>query len=537
MGPVSFSRGAALLGLALCVPPGLVAQESADRTDGHRAAPRIDEVYIDSDNVFRDAEAASNWIYGKANSLRFRTRSWVIARELLFAAGEPADSALLAETERNLRALGVFRHVTVDTVRVHGRLLARILTTDAWSTLPIISGRIASDGTLTGRLGITEKNFLGTGNRLSGAYRKDVDRDGAEFGVRWRRLLASQVDVSGNALLLSDGSSGSWLVSDPWRSMEDRMQVSAGGRVADRRRLRFRTFSPTRQDTAQFRQHLFRHDMQLGRAIVATPRRTLRVGVLATYRNERFLVAADSLLPVPDSVFVDVGVFFQFHQPKFRVVSFLDGLTQQDVDLSTSIVLAARIAPSAFGYGRTGIGPAIQVRGGVAAGPVMLRADIVANGLFNSAGLDSGRVVAAVTGALLSGDRHATLLKVQGGVLERPAPGSEFDLGFSIGLRGFEPHAFVGTRAIWGTLEHRWFAFPKILDQFGLGIAGYFDFGGAWYADQDPRWGSELGIGLRTSSRLGAKAESGRIDLGYLIGPGLAGRRLVLSAGTSIRAF
>ena len=537
MGPVSFSRTAALVGLALCVPSGLIGQESADPDDRHVGPPRIDAVLIESDNVFGDAEAADNWIYRRANSLRFRTRSWVITRELLFAAGEPADSALLAETERNLRALRIFRNVTVDTVRVDGRLVARIRTKDSWSTEPIISGRVASDGTLTGTLGITERNFLGTGNRLSGAYRKEVDRDGAELGVKWRRLLASQLDITGNALLLSDGSSGSWLVNDPWRSIEDRTQASVGGRVADRRRLRFRTLSPTRQDTTQFRQHLFRQNMQIGRAIISTPRRVLRVGVLATYRNERFLLAADSLLPVPDSVFVDVGVFAQFRQPKFRVVSYLNGLNEQDVDLSTSIVLAARIAPSAFGYERTGIGPAVRVSGGVAAGPVMLRADIVANGLFNSAGLDSGRVVAAVTGAMLSGNRHATLLRVQGGVLERPAPGNEFDLGFSVGLRGFEPHSFVGTRALWGTLEHRWYAFPRVFNQFGLGIAGYFDFGGAWYADQDSRWGSELGIGLRTSSRLSSTAESGRIDLGYLIGSGLTGSRFVVSAGTSIRFF
>ena len=537
MGLARFSRPVALLGLALCVPPGLAAQESAESNNERRVTPRIDEVFIDTDNVFGDAEAVDHWLYRKANSLRVRTRSWVVSRELLFAAGEPADSALLAETERNLRALGIFRRVDVDTVRVEGRLIARILTKDAWSTLPIISGRIASDGTLTGRLGFTEKNFLGTGNRISGAYRKEVDRDGAEFGLRWRRLLATQLNISGNALLLSDGSSGAWQVGDPWRSILDRMQVSMGGRIADRRRLRYRSFSPTRRDTTEFRQHLYRQDLRIGRAITATPRRAFRVGALGTYRNERILTAADSLLPVPDSVFVDVGLYAQYQQPKFRVVSYLDGLNQQDVDLSTTIVFEARVAPSGFGYARTGFGPAIRVRGGVSTGPVMLRADIVANGLFNSAGLDSGKVVAAVTGAILPGNRHATLLRVQGGILSNPAPGNEFDLGFSVGLRGFEPHSFVGTRAFWGTLEHRWYALPRILDQFGLGIAGYFDFGGAWFADQDSRWGSELGIGLRTSSRLGPNAESGRIDLGYLIGPGIAGSRLVISAGSSIRFF
>ncbi|MDH3298189.1 MAG: hypothetical protein OEM96_07935, partial [Gemmatimonadota bacterium] len=295
--------------------------------------------------------------------------------------------------------------------------------------------------------------------------------------------------------------------------------------------------SATERDTVQFEQHLYQQNLSLGRALVATTRRTLRVGVLATYRNERILAAADSLLPVPDSVFWDVGVFAQFEQPKYRVVTYLDGLNEQDIDLSTGIVLEARLAPAAFGYARTGIGPALKVHGGVAAGPVMLRGAIQANGLFNAAGLDSGRVVASVVGALLPGNQHATLLQVQGGISERPAPGDEFDLGFAVGLRGFEPHSFVGTRAVWGTLEHRWYAFPQVLDQFGLGLAAYLDFGGAWYADQDPRWGAEIGVGLRTSSRLSASAKSSRIDLGYLIAPGIEGSRFVLSVSSAVRFF
>jgi hypothetical protein len=425
----------------------------------------------------------------------------------------------------------------VDTARIDGRLSARILTKDAWSTLPIISGRIAGDGTLTGRLGFKEKNFLGTGNRLGAVYVKEVDRDGSELEMSWRRLMSSQVDIEGEARLLSDGSSASWHIGDPWRATEDQSQVSVFGRVADRRRLRYRAYSATRSDTTEFSQHLYTQNLLVGRAIAATPRKALRAGALVTYRNERILAAADSLLPVPDSVFVDVGVFAHYRQHRFRVVSYLDGLNQQDVDLSTDVILEARVAHSGFGYRRTGVGPALRVRGGLATGPIMLRGDIIANGLFNAAGLDSGKVVAVVRAAMLPGNQHATLLSIQGGILDNPAPGNEFDLGFSNGLRGFEPHSFVGTRALWGTLEHRWYALPRILDQFGLGVAGYFDFGGAWFADQQPRWGSELGIGLRTSSRLGPSARSGRIDLGYLVGPGIAGSRLVISAGSSFAFF
>ena len=529
-------KSGVLLGCVLCVAPGLAAQVP-DPDNRQPAAPVIEEIFIDTDNVFGDSEAADNWLYRTANSLRVRTRSRVVSRELLFSVGQPADSALLEETERNLRSLGLFRSVQVDTTRIAGRLAVRILTKDAWSTQPIVSGRFASDGTLTGKLGLTEKNFLGTGNLVTVAYRKEADRSGAQLALRWRRLLSTQLNISGDALLLSDGSSGAWLMGDPWRSQEDRTLVMVGGRAADRRRLRYRTLSATSRDTAEFQQHLYRQDLSVGRALVATTRQTVRVGLLASYRNERILAAADSLVPVPDSVFWDLGLFARYDQPKFRVVTYLDGLNQQDIDLSTRIAVQVRLASAGLGYARTGIGPALQVRGGVAAGPVMLRADVVANGLFNAAGLDSGRVVASVSGALLPGNQHATLLKVQAGILERPAPGNEFDLGFSIGLRGFEPHSFVGTRALWGTLEHRWYAFPRVLDQFGIGLAGYLDFGGAWYADQDPRWGAELGIGLRTSSRLASSAKSSRIDLGYLIAPGIEGSRFVLSLSSGVRFF
>ena len=51
-----------------------------------------------------------------ANALHIQTRAATIRRELLFRPGEPYDSARVAESERNLRALGVFRRVTIDSV-------------------------------------------------------------------------------------------------------------------------------------------------------------------------------------------------------------------------------------------------------------------------------------------------------------------------------------------------------------------------------------------------------------------------------------
>jgi len=527
----------AVLGLACAAWPGLLPAQQVASEPG--APVRIDTVVVRVDNVFDEAAAEDNWIYRTANSVRFQTRRGVVERELLFAAGDTLDLALLEETERNLRRLNLFRTVDVDTVIENGRVFAVVETQDAWSTLPVLTGSVASDGTLTGRVGLTERNVLGTGNLLSLSYRKTTDRDGGEFSTRWRRLSGSQVDIGANLSLLSDGNALAWTISDPWRSLEDGFQLRVAGASADRRRLQYRTFSATLRDTLQFRHHLYSQHLGLGIAPIATPHRMLRFEATASVRNERYLrqEGDDPPLFVPDSVFADIGLSVTYELPRFQVVGYVDGLNEQDADLTTGLTLGLRIAPAAFGYDRTGVGPIVAVRGGTTAGPLLVRAAVLANGLFNAGGLDSGRVVASVTGGYLGSERHATLLHVQGGVLEAPAPGREFDLGFSAPPRSFEPHAFVGTRALWGTLEHRWYALPRVFDQFGVALAGYFDFGGAWYADQDPRWGAEFGFGLRTSSRLAPGAESSRLDVGYKLGPGVEGSRFGVSIGTGFTFF
>ncbi|MFW6089293.1 MAG: hypothetical protein ACODAB_06035 [Gemmatimonadota bacterium] len=532
--------GAAALaawGLVCAAAPGFLA---AQQVGPEPAAPvRIDTVIVRVDNVFSERAAEDNWIFRTANAVRFQTRRGVVERELLFAAGDSLDIALLEETERILRSLDLFRTVDVDTVTQDGRVRAVVETRDAWSTLPILTGSLASDGTLTGRVGLTERNVLGTGNLLSLSYRKSTDRDGGEFSTRWRRIAATQVDVGADLALLSDGNALAWTISDPWRSLEDGFRLQVAGAMADRQRLQYRTFSAARRDTVRYRHHLYAQHFSLGIAPIATPHRVLRFQAAASVRNERYLrhEGENPPLPVPDSVFADVGLSMTYELPRYRVVGYVDGLNEQDADLTTGVTLGLRFAPEALGYERSGVGPLVALRGGTTTGPLLLRAAVLANGLFNAGGLDSGRVVASVTGGYLGSDRHATLLHVEGGVLEEPPPGREFDLGFSAPPRSFEPHAFVGTRALWGTLEHRWYALPSIFEEFGAALAGYFDFGGAWYAGQDPRWGAEFGIGLRTSSRLAPGAESSRLDVGYKLGPGIDGSRFVLSIGTGFTFF
>ena len=100
------------LGLLLGAAP-LCAQSPRDSAPSDSAPPIIRGVVIDRRDIFEPEEAAASSTIRFLNSIHTTTRRRVVARELLFKPGEPFDSAKVAETARNLRALGIFRRIII----------------------------------------------------------------------------------------------------------------------------------------------------------------------------------------------------------------------------------------------------------------------------------------------------------------------------------------------------------------------------------------------------------------------------------------
>lgn len=509
----------------------LVLAPTAEAQEPVRAAV-IDSIAIETRNVFTERQAEKNFVFRLMNRLRVPTRRRVVGREVLLEPGQEYDSLLAAETERNLRALRLFREVSLDTLRLEGRLVARIRTQDAWSTKPIFRLSINSDGTWTGRFGVREVNMFGTGNLAYFAYRKEEDRNGFDFGAGLRRVFGSQVDVAATYAGLSDGDVGGWWIGDPWRSFQDNRFLSYQGEAASQRVIRYRVESATSADTTFFRRRAFVNRVTGAFATTADPREYVRIGIVGEVRQEEYIL--EETLPgfVPDTVKGFVGVFGQARRAHFRKFRYLNAFADEDVDLSPAIAFQLNVAPAAFGYDRTGIGASVALGAGGAVGTGFIQGRLSASGLFNSAGLDSGRVVLQATLAQKPARRHASLLHLQTGLLENPPPGGEFDIGFGRPPRSWEPHSFVGTRLLWTTFEHRWFVFDRVLDLLSVGLAAFVDYGGAWYGDQDPRWGGNVGVGLRTSSTLSSSLNTSRLDFGYRFGADLVGSRWVFSLGT-----
>lgn len=492
----------------------------------HQPGPIIDSVAIVTHNVFDDDEARSSFFFRLANSVRVRTRTAVVRRELLFGVGEPYDSAAAAETERNLRRLGIFRDVTIDTVRVDGRLTTVVETSDGWTTDLQLNAR-STGGEFSWSAGLLERNFVGSATSVGASYRNEPDRTAVSVVLAADRTLGSRIAVQGLYDDLSDGRRGFWLMGLPFRAFTDRKSFNLSGAAGKERVLQYRDGALL----ATFRRRMFLQRAQVAVAPKATSALYVRVGLAAQIRREEYLADTTLAALVPDTVTGALGIFADIRQARFKVVTHYNGFDRDvDVDLSTRLSVTTWLAPTAFGYEQTGVGVGITARTGASIGRSFGWVEVRADGLFTtSSGLDSGRVWVGATGVSQFLAKSATVFHVEAGSLRRTPQGTEFDLGHGLGPRAFGAHAFTGTRTVWGSLEHRAFLVDETLGLLGLGLAGFVDYGGAWFANQGARVGGDIGGGLRFGSVRATGPNIGRIDLAYRFGDGFdSGRWIVL---------
>jgi hypothetical protein len=464
-------------------------------------AQTIDTLIIQNGNVFTVDDGAPPFVVRLANSLHMKTRQWVIRRRVLLRPGDVYDPALAEESERVLRGLGVFRDVRVDTVRLGNRLALRVRTADGWSSQPQASYTTAG-GDEVWEIGFVERNFFGTATEVAIGYGRTPDRRRLEF-----RFLNPHF-LSRRALLMlrhgdySDGRRTAWQFGMPFTELSARRSVVTYGESVRERVLRFRDGALA--DSS--RRRMLRVGLVGGIAPHATPREYVRLWASAEWRRENF--APTDSAPFPYSVFTTVRAGVDWGRVRFRVLEqFNSYARREDVDLSPALRLGV-VVQSGVGYEAHGQVSAVWSRGFA-----VLRAE--ANGL------DTTRTRAFFTVVSQNIPRHTLIAHVEGGMLDRPKPGAEYDLWLEQrGPRLFGVHDFTGTRMFWLVLEDRILLADDILGLMGAGIAPFFDYGGAWYGDQSARLGGDAGLALRFGPTRAVRGEAAEIAVGYRFGQG-----------------
>ena len=499
-----------LVCLALVGYASAVTAQVAGGPEASATPDTIRAIEIERQDIFDQDEAEKSWIARLVNALHFTTRPSVVRKELLFRAGEPYDSARVAETERNLRSLGIFRRVLIDSVRTDSGLIARVNTKDGWSTRTDFRFRSSGDE-IAFTIRVAEENLLGTASTASFEFRDDPDRSSIELGFARSRLIANAIGVAAVYEDRSDGTVASAAVGRPFLSLDSRLSYGVSGTLRDTRVLRFRDGIRTPSETLRQRRSSAR--LAGAWALETGASGYLRLGGLGEVRREDF--RDDSLAgPFPETITGVVGPFMHWSRSKFLVTrNFLAFGREEDIDLSTTLQLSALVAPRAFGYERDGIGPGVTVRSGTALPLGFALVEAAANGLFTGAGLDSGSVSLGGTAVFQLAERHNVLVHAEAGWLEAPTPGTEFDLGLDYGPRAFRSHAFTGDRMVFATAEYRYTVIPDLWRFAGIGLAGFVDHGGAWYEGERRRLGWDAGVGLRIGLSRDTSLSPLRVDV------------------------
>ena len=493
--------------------------------------PVIDSVVIVRDDVFNEDEFG--FVGNTMRALHVTTRERVVRREVLLAPGAPYDSALAAETARNLRRLGIFRRVLIDTLRVDDRLLLRVHTQDGWSTSLIIDISAAA-GQTTFALGVSEGNFLGAGASAGLRYRSTPDRTSWLMAYRQARLIANRIGITAQADVRSDGRSLSGSIGQPFFSLSSRWAYGLEANDFDGNVLRFRDGNPTASETLRRRYAIVRADV--AHALSASPRGYTRLGVLGQVRRDDFVPQPIEGQPFPRTVTGAVGPYVEWSRARFAVTRNTETfLREEDQSLSLSLRLGVLAAPRAFGYERDGVGLGFSGSAGARIPTGLLRLDGGVSALVDDVGLDSATAV--VRGrVLLQPARHHSI--VAGGFTgwqENQLPGAEFDIGLSYGLRAYPLHAFTGDRAWLAGVEYRWTVADDLWHVIGVALGAFAEAGGAWYDGEVRRTGADFGVGIRLGPSRLASGDMFRLDAAYRVeGAGFdSGWSLVLGRGLS----
>jgi hypothetical protein len=516
-----------VLPLAIGLPVRLLAQtptDSASLADG--GVPVVRAVELHRRDIF-DPEERS-WYARVANALHIQTRPSTVRRELLFQPGELYDSARVAESERNLRALGVFRRVVIDSVRTDSGLVVRVTTKDGWSTKADWRFRSAG-GDVSFTIGLVEDNLFGTASAAAIRYRKNPDRSSIALSLRRPRLLAGTVGVGLAYEDRTDGRLAALALERPFFAMTSRHRFRLEWEDQDLRVLRFFEGEAEARDTLTRRYTLVRGSY--ARALRAAADGYLRLGVLGQVRRDDYLPEGSGL-DFPGTVTGAIGPYITWNRASFLVARGVAGFArEEDVDLGITLRLGLLAAPKAFGYQRDGIGPFGYLRVGTRTPGGFGYLEALGSGIYSTAGLDSGTVRLAATAVLQPTASQAAILHVEGGWTRQPPPGQEFDLGLGVGPRAFGDHAFTGDRVVFASAEYRLTLLDDFLGLVGLGIAGFVEHGGAWYAGSPRRLGWDAGMGIRLGATRSTDTEALRFDLARRFANDVEGAGWVVTVG------
>jgi hypothetical protein len=521
-----------LFGLALAGAGAVSAQQPL----------RVGEVRIQCLDVFTQEEEARGWLYRAADAIHMETQTRVVRRFLLFHEGDLYDPALLAQSERNLRALSLFKSVRVQAGTPHDGIVdVDVVTQDAWTTeFEAHLGR--GGGETTWSAGITESNVLGLGKEIGFLYDADVERTNRFLEFHDPALLGPYWSAG---FLWADSSDGDQRRFQIGKAFTSTLDPYAAAALFDRHLLQERIYADgvVASEYARKRQQI---RLALADALLPGPLSAGRLTAGLDFFRDTFTALPDrpgEVLPENrDLRYVFVG--WESVSTDFVSESYVNrGERVEDFNLGMRLAAEVGVSPKAFGVDQTSWAVAGEASRGWRLGPgAFVRAAVSYRTRLSSMSAQNS----ILSGTLLFVWKHPTTF------LQTTVAQVQIDRGWNLdrdvqffadgdhGLRGYRLYAFEGDRRIVVNLEHRVFGGVEILQLFSLGAAVFVDTGTAVPPGEPLNFASlktDAGAGLRIGIARAAFNSVLRLDAAYAFNSDPLGRHGWLVSFSSGQAF
>jgi hypothetical protein len=497
---------------------------------------RIGRITVDRRPVFDTAPGDRSFsarLGALANPLHIGTRERVIRDELLFKEGEPCRDEALAQSERNLRARGLFQTVAITTIPGPGAVVdVHVAAQDAWTLRA--SGDLARiGGALVWEIGLADTNVAGEGFGIGVRHREDIGARVTSGWIEHERLFGTRERLSLSADDRSDGDAWGVSLSRPFFAIGSTWshELSAG-----RQRDHWRLYDAG-EVTGESGRTSTGVVLRLARRVGPTrPDRAWRVG--AGYRfsavefdalGERARAGGDQDMP-PSHRYGGPFASVQFVEHRFEKRRGLI-VPSRDLDLN--------------------LGWQFGVSGWVSLETASLQTEsraIVSASVGRGWTPGSSGVVTASAGVTLrtGGSRpsdadatgavrawwphsavHVTAVMIDLRSLVNPEPGYRLYLGGSTGLAGYREFAAYATRTASVQVEERRYLpwTPAGLVQVGVAaFAGAGALGGDVSPALPRRVLADAGFGLRFALLKSPSNSAARLDVAFPLTTGPDGR-------------
>jgi hypothetical protein len=508
---------------------GLLAALAVGRAAAQET-PTISTVEIRPTNVFTDQEAAQKFfLYRFANALHIVTRPSFIQSQLLFKPGDPLQPEVLAETERNLRAFGLFRQ---DSVKAEGTRVI-VDTADAWTLL--LRGSLSNKGGVTEySIGAEEYNLLGLGMQFGFGFEQETDRTSRSIFFVDPNALAPHAIFRLDASDLSDGQRFAVAYGRPFYALQVPWALEGALNRADFDTKLYAGGEESATWSERQRDAILSGGSRTAGDVTGADR---VVGSIEW--NEVRLRAKDGP-PPPDTAasnrrFLFLSGGFEHVGSEWVTRRQVDQIERdEDFNLATSLHVEAGVSPGFDGRDAAG-----RLLANLQSGTSFP----TGFALFTSTG--STRLQAGFQNALFSADARGYVLKGPWTFVGRVGtlvgwrldPENQIALDGTTGVRGYRLHAVEGDRRLVGNAEARVLLVPEIFSLLSFGLAAFGDAGYSW-GDPDGSWRlADVGAGLRIGITRASKNSLVRIDVARVLHPDPLGRTGWLISFASGQAF